>query len=47
LDRTAPILSLLPDKRTHDYIRHGTTTLFAALEVVTGNVVACASVSQA
>jgi len=33
LDRTAPILPLrpgLPESRTHDYIRHGTTTLFAA-----------------
>lgn len=42
LDRTAPILPLrpgLPEKRTHDYIRHGTTTLFAALEVATGKVV--------
>jgi transposase len=42
LDRTAPILPLrpgLPEKRTHDYVRHGTTTLFAALEVATGKVV--------
>src|SRR5690242_1337022 len=42
LDRTAPILPLrpgLPEKATHDYIRHGTTTLFAALEVATGRVV--------
>ena len=34
LDRTAPILPLrpgLPEKATHDYLRHGTTTLFAAL----------------
>jgi transposase len=41
LDRTAPILPLrpgLPEKRTHDYVRHGTTTLFAALEVATGRV---------
>ena len=41
LDRTAPILPLLPglpEKRTHDYVRHGTTTLFAALEVATGKV---------
>jgi transposase len=41
LDRTAPILPLrpgLPQKRTHDYVRHGTTTLFAALEVATGKV---------
>ncbi len=42
LDRTAPILPIrpgLPAKATHDYIRHGTTTLFAALEVATGKVV--------
>jgi transposase len=41
LDRTAPILPLrpgLPEKRAHDYVRHGTTTLFAALEVATGKV---------
>ena len=42
LDRTAPILPLrpgLPEKATHDYIRNGTTTLFAALEVATGKVI--------
>ena len=41
LDRTAPILPMrpgLPAKATHDYVRHGTTTLFAALEVGTGKV---------
>ena len=41
LDRTAPILPLrpgLPEKATHDYVRHGTTSLFAALEVATGKV---------
>ena len=41
LDRTAPILPLrpgLPEKATHDYLRHGTTTLFAALEIATGKV---------
>ena len=41
LDRSAPILPLrpgLPEKATHDYVRHGTTTLFAALEVATGKV---------
>jgi transposase len=41
LDRTAPILALrpgIPEKQTHDYLRHGTTTLFAALEVATGKV---------
>ena len=42
LDRTQPILPLapgLPERRTHDYLRHGTTTLFAALEVATGKVI--------
>jgi transposase len=41
LDRTAPVLPLLPgnpQRQTHDYVRHGTTTLFAALEVATGQV---------
>ena len=41
LDRTAPILPIrpgLPEKATHDYVRHGTTTLFAALEIATGKV---------
>ena len=41
LDRTQPMLPMqpgLPERRTHDYVRHGTTTLFAALEVATGKV---------
>lgn len=41
LDRSAPILPLavgLPERRTHDYKRHGTTSLFAALNVATGKV---------
>jgi len=41
LDRTAPLLPMRFDqaeRRTHDYVRHGTTTLFAALEVATGRV---------
>jgi transposase len=41
LDRTAPILPLrpgLPASATHDYVRHGTTSLFAALEIATGRV---------
>ena len=41
LNRTQPILPVrpgLPEKATHDYKRNGTTTLFAALEVATGNV---------
>jgi transposase len=28
----------LPERQTHDYVRHGTTTLFAALKVATGKV---------
>jgi transposase len=43
LDRTAPILLLQPglaERRSHDYIRHGTSTLFAALEIGTGQVTA-------
>ncbi|MGH3502767.1 MAG: IS630 family transposase, partial [Nocardioidaceae bacterium] len=41
LDRTRPVLPLAPghaEQRTHDYVRHGTATLFAALEVATGKV---------
>jgi hypothetical protein len=41
LDRTAPILPLQPGlakRRSHDYLRHGTSTLFAALEIATGKV---------
>ena len=41
LDRTQPILPIrpgLPARMTHDYVRHGTTSLFAALEVATGKV---------
>jgi hypothetical protein len=43
LDRTAPMLPLrpgLPARPTYDYKRHGTTTLFAALEVATGKITA-------
>ncbi len=42
LDRTQPGLPLKPGKagtRTHDYKRHGTTTLFAALNVLEGTVI--------
>ena len=41
LDRTAPMLPMqpgLPARRTHDYVRHGTSTLFAALDIATGTV---------
>ncbi len=43
LDRTVPVLPMQPGRigrRSHDYHRHGTTTLFAALEVATGRVTA-------
>ncbi|GGG67133.1 IS630 family transposase [Kocuria dechangensis] len=43
LERTSPSLPMQPGKpaaRTHDYIRHGTSTLFAALEIATGHVTA-------
>jgi transposase len=43
LDRTQPILPLrpgLPERQTHDYRRHGTTTLFAALNVLDGSIIA-------
>jgi transposase len=42
LDRTQPLLPMRPgqsERRTHDYVRHGTTSLFAALDVKTGTVI--------
>jgi transposase len=42
LDRTQPLLPMRPgqiERRTHDYERHGTTTLFAALDVKAGTIV--------
>src|SRR5680860_877661 len=42
LDRTAPTLPMLPttpERATHDYIRHGTLDLFAALDMATGTVI--------
>ena len=36
--KTLPMQPGLAERRTHDYVRHGTTTLFAALEVATGQV---------
>lgn len=42
LDRTQPLLPMLPgqvERRTHDYKRHGTTTLFAALNAKTSEVI--------
>lgn len=43
LDRTQPLLPIdfdRTEKRTHDYVRHGTTNLFAALDAATGQVTA-------
>jgi transposase len=42
LDRTAPSLPILPGtpaRRSHDYVRHGTASLFAALDVASGRVI--------
>ena len=42
LDRTQPLLPMRPgqvERRSHDYVRHGTTSLFAALNVATGQVI--------
>ena len=42
LDRTQPLLPLRPgpcERRSHDCVRHGTTTLFAALDVTSGKVI--------
>jgi len=42
LDRTAPLLPMRPgqiERRTHDYVRHGTTSLFAALDAKSGDVI--------
>ena len=39
LDRTQPVLPMTPgqaERGTHDYVRHGTTSLFAALDVAPG-----------
>ncbi len=42
LDRTQPLLPMRPgqiERRTHDYVRNGTTSLFAALDMKTGTVI--------
>jgi len=42
LDRSAPVLPMMPGvpgRQTHDYVRYGTTSLFAALNVATGQVI--------
>jgi transposase len=43
LDRSAPILPLMPgvpERQTHDYVRNGTTNLYAALDLASGQVIA-------
>ena len=42
LDRSAPVLPMMPgmpERRTHDYARFGVTTLFAALDVASGQII--------
>jgi transposase len=43
LDRSQPVLPMMPgmpERRTHDYLRHGTTSLFAAFNIADGTVIA-------
>lgn len=43
LDHTAPVLPMtpgIPERVTHDYVRHGTASLFAALDPTSGSVIA-------
>jgi transposase len=43
LDRSQPVLPMMPgmpEKRTHDYVRHGTSSLFAAFNIADGKVIA-------
>ena len=49
LERTQPILPILPgvpERQTHDYYRHGITTLFAALDVASGKVIGSCSATH-
>jgi transposase len=42
LDRSQPVLPMMPgmpERRSHDYVRHGTTSLFAAFNIADGNVI--------
>jgi transposase len=42
LDRSQPVLPLMPgmpERRTHDYVRHGTSSLFAAFNIADGSVI--------
>ncbi|MEV4251276.1 IS630 family transposase [Streptosporangium canum] len=43
LDRSQPVLPMMPgmpERRTHDYVRHGTSSLFAAFDIADGKVIA-------
>jgi transposase len=43
LDRTQPVFPIrpgVPERQSHDYVRHGTTNLYAALDVASGKVIA-------
>jgi len=43
LDRTQPVFPMrpgIPERRIHDYVRHGTTNLYAALDIASGQVIA-------
>jgi transposase len=49
LDRSAPVLPMMPgmpERRTHDYLRSGTATLFAALDVATGQVICTGAIAR-
>jgi hypothetical protein len=39
LDRSQPVLPSMPERRSHDYLRHGVTSLFAALNIADGTVI--------
>jgi transposase len=44
LDRSQPVLPMMPgvpERRSHDYVRHGTTDLFAAFNIADGTVISC------
>jgi transcriptional regulator with XRE-family HTH domain len=50
LDRSQPVLPMRPgqiERRTHDYTRHGTTTLFAAFNAKSGRVIASSTAGNA
>lgn len=50
LDRTQPVLPMQPhliERRSYDYIRHGASTLFAALDIATGLVTAALKLATA